>query len=105
MSGPGTPGGPAGLGAAGGRTGIGAAGGRAGRGRGAVVALGPPEELAGFALAGALLLPARSAVEAVRAWEEDLGDAVLVVLTAQAAGWLGARAASTDLPLTVVVSA
>lgn len=74
-------------------------------GWGAVVALGSPEELAGFALAGAVLVPARSAVEAVRAWEEDLDDAVLVVLTAQAAAWLGTRATATDLPLTVVVPA
>lgn len=73
-------------------------------GWGAVVALGSPEELAGFALAGAVLVPARSAVEALQAWE-DLDDAVLVVLTAQAAAWLGTRATATDLPLTVVVPA
>ncbi|MFC8503431.1 hypothetical protein ACFUC1_13800 [Pedococcus sp. NPDC057267] len=76
---------------------------RPGGGQGAVVALGSPEQLAGFALAGAALLPARSAAEAVRAWDEGLDDAVLVVLTPEAAAWLGTRTTSADLPLTVVV--
>lgn len=84
-------------------SGFGSPGSRTG-GSGAVVALGVPEELAGFALAGAVLVPARSAVEALQAWE-DLDDAVLVVLTAQAAAWLGTRPTASDLPLTVVVPA
>ena len=78
---------------------------RAQLGRGTVVVLGSPEELAGFTLAGAALLPARSAEETVLAWDEGLDDAVLVVLTAQAAAWLGARATPSGLPLTVVVPA
>jgi hypothetical protein len=75
-----------------------------GRGSGAVAALGDLEEVAGFGLAGARLVGARSQAEAVVGWE-GLDDAVLVVVTATVAGWLGSRLTAADAPLTVVVPA
>jgi hypothetical protein len=76
--------------------------GRASPRRGVVAALGAPEEVAGFGLAGARLVDARSPQEAVRAWD-GLDDAALVLVTGTVAGWLGSRLTADGAPLTVVV--
>ena len=43
----------------------------------------------GFGLAGALVLPAESASEALAAWRSLPADVAVVLLTARAARWLG----------------
>lgn len=73
------------------------------RGRiGVVAAVGSPEQVAGFGLAGARIVAVRTEPEALQAWP-GLGDAALVILTPQVAGWLGSRPAERDAPLTVVL--
>jgi vacuolar-type H+-ATPase subunit F/Vma7 len=43
----------------------------------------------GFALAGALVLPAEDLAEARAAWDALPADVAVLVLTPRAAGWLG----------------
>jgi hypothetical protein len=54
-----------------------------------VVVLGASPRVDGWALAGALVMPARDEVEVRRAWELLPGDAGVVILTAAAAEALG----------------
>jgi hypothetical protein len=56
-----------------------------------VVALGEETRLLGFVLAGAVLLPADTGADVVRAWDAVGDDVGLVLLTPAAAAALGAR--------------
>jgi vacuolar-type H+-ATPase subunit F/Vma7 len=68
-----------------------------------VAAIGRPSEVAGFALAGARVLPARTEAEARAAWA-GLTDAVgVVVLTAETARVLAEERLRPRAPLTVVM--
>ena len=71
---------------------------------GRVAAIGAPgRRLGGFALAGALVLPAEDD-DAVRgAWAALPADVAVVVLTAAAAAALGRPPRPADAPLTVVM--
>lgn len=77
---------------------------RAARGAapGVVAALGAPEQVAGFGLAGARVVPVRTEPEVLQAWAA-LADAALLILTPQVARWLGDRRMVRDAPLTVVL--
>ncbi len=68
-----------------------------------VVALGERVVVAGYALAGAVVLPAESDPEVRAAWESLPEDVGVVVLTAAAARCLGETVAATSYPLTVVI--
>jgi vacuolar-type H+-ATPase subunit F/Vma7 len=70
---------------------------------GAVVAIGDPARLAGYALAGVRVLPARTPSEASAAWRGMSGEVGLVLLTAAAAEAVGAGRQAPDGPLTVVM--
>jgi len=52
--------------------------------------IGEPARTAGFALAGALVLPAENPDEARAAWSSLPADVAVLVLTPRAAGWLAA---------------
>jgi vacuolar-type H+-ATPase subunit F/Vma7 len=68
-----------------------------------VAVIGRPSEVAGFALAGARVLPARTEAEAEAAWA-GLTDAVsIVVLTAETARVLAEQRRRPQAPLTVVM--
>ncbi len=68
-----------------------------------VAVIGRPSEVAGFALAGARVLPARTDAEARAAWA-TLTDAVgVVVLTAETARVLADEVRRPRAPLTVVM--
>lgn len=57
----------------------------------------------GFALAGALVLPAENLTEARAAWDALPADIAVLVLTPRAAGWLGAAPQSRrDMLLAVM---
>jgi vacuolar-type H+-ATPase subunit F/Vma7 len=68
-----------------------------------VAAIGRPSEVAGFGLAGALVLPARTEGEARAAWAGLPADVAVVVLTAQTAKVLEDAARRPRAPLTVVM--
>jgi vacuolar-type H+-ATPase subunit F/Vma7 len=51
--------------------------------------IGEAVRTAGFALAGALVLPAESMTEARAAWDALPADIAVLVLTPRATGWLG----------------
>ncbi len=68
-----------------------------------VAVIGRPSEVAGFALAGARVLPARTEAEAEAAWA-GLTDAVSVVVhTAETARVLAEERRRPQAPLTVVM--
>jgi vacuolar-type H+-ATPase subunit F/Vma7 len=71
---------------------------------GAVVVIGEPALVAGYAMAGATTMPARGADEVHRAWESLPSGTTLVILTATAAATLGGRLSGAD-PLTAVMPA
>jgi vacuolar-type H+-ATPase subunit F/Vma7 len=71
---------------------------------GAVVAIGEPALVAGYAMAGATTMPAQGPDEVRRAWDSLPSDTTLVILTAAAAGALDGRLSGTDL-LTAVMPA
>jgi vacuolar-type H+-ATPase subunit F/Vma7 len=52
--------------------------------------IGEPARTAGFALAGALVFPAETRDEVRAAWASLPADVAVLILTPQAAGWLGA---------------
>jgi vacuolar-type H+-ATPase subunit F/Vma7 len=52
---------------------------------GAVVVIGEPALVGGYALAGAVVMPADGPAEALRAWQVLPADVSLVILTAAAA--------------------
>jgi vacuolar-type H+-ATPase subunit F/Vma7 len=70
---------------------------------GVVVAIGETDELAGFALAGVLVVAAGSATEVNGAWSELPADAGLVILSAAAALTLGDALDERPDVLTVVM--
>ena len=69
-----------------------------------VAAIGAPSRVAGFALAGALVLPAEGDEETVAAWR-GLPDAVAVVILTEtaAAALVAADAVHPESRLTVVM--
>ncbi len=70
-----------------------------------VAAIGRPSEVAGFALAGALVLPARTEAEARAAWAGLPEDVAVVVLTAESSRALAGASGRRGGPLTVVMPA
>ncbi len=65
--------------------------------------IGEAARTAGFALAGALVLPAESPAEALAAWSALPADVAVLVLTPGTAGWLGPAAqARRDLLIVVM---
>jgi vacuolar-type H+-ATPase subunit F/Vma7 len=69
----------------------------------AVAVIGESARTAGFALAGALVLPAENADEARAAWSLLPPDVAVLVLTPRAAAWLGtAPRARRDVLLAVM---
>jgi vacuolar-type H+-ATPase subunit F/Vma7 len=67
--------------------------------------IGESVRTAGFALAGAVVLPAENADEASAAWRELPSDCSVLVLTAAAAAWLGEEQRSRRDVLVVVMPA
>lgn len=70
---------------------------------GRVVAIGEPDRLAGYALAGVEVLPARSAAAATAAWRALPAEVGLVLLTPRAAEALVESRDGPSAPLTVVM--
>jgi vacuolar-type H+-ATPase subunit F/Vma7 len=68
-----------------------------------VAALGEPLVVAGYALAGAVVLPAEGESQVRAAWDDLPEDVDVVLLTAAAARCLGQTLAPTSHPLTVVI--
>jgi vacuolar-type H+-ATPase subunit F/Vma7 len=71
---------------------------------GAVVLIGEPALVAGYAMAGATTMSAQGPDEVRRAWEGLPSGTTLVILTAAAADALGDRLSEGD-PLTAVMPA
>jgi vacuolar-type H+-ATPase subunit F/Vma7 len=69
---------------------------------GTVVAIGEPSQLAGYALVGAAVVPARTAAAARAAWQALPDGVGLVLLTAAAAQAVGSSRDEATAPLTVV---
>jgi vacuolar-type H+-ATPase subunit F/Vma7 len=67
--------------------------------------IGESVRTAGFALAGAVVLPAENAEETRAAWRELPPDCSVLVLTASAAAWLGEEPRSRRDVLVVVMPA
>jgi vacuolar-type H+-ATPase subunit F/Vma7 len=68
-----------------------------------VAAIGRPSEVAGFTLAGARVLPARTVAGAKAAWATLDHEVAVVVLTAESAAFLAEERAHPGAPLTVVM--
>jgi vacuolar-type H+-ATPase subunit F/Vma7 len=68
-----------------------------------VAAIGSPVDVAGFGLAGAVVLPAEDDDEARRAWQSLSDDIAVVILTEAAARAIGADRTGHAAPLTVVI--
>lgn len=66
--------------------------------------IGEPALVAGYALAGAIPVPAHGSDEVRRAWDSLPSDTTLVILTAAAADALGGRVSGAE-PLTAVMPA
>jgi vacuolar-type H+-ATPase subunit F/Vma7 len=64
---------------------------------GAVVAIGEPALVSGYAMAGATTMPAQGLDEVRRAWESLPSGTTLVILTAAAADALGGRLSGDPL--------
>jgi vacuolar-type H+-ATPase subunit F/Vma7 len=71
---------------------------------GVIVVIGEPALVAGYAMAGATIMPVRGPDEVRRAWETLPSGTTLVILTASAADALGGRLSEPD-PLTAVMPA
>jgi len=67
------------------------------------VVIGEAVRTAGFALAGAVVLPAESLEEARAAWDSLPADTAVLVLTPRAATWLGEAPRSRRDVLLVVM--
>jgi vacuolar-type H+-ATPase subunit F/Vma7 len=65
--------------------------------------IGETVRVQGYALAGAVVYPAEDADQARAAWRSLPPDIVVVVLTAQAAAWLGEAPPRHDGVLSVVM--
>jgi vacuolar-type H+-ATPase subunit F/Vma7 len=70
---------------------------------GRVVALGEQVRVAGYALGGAVVVPAESDDEVLTAWDALAPDVEVVILTAVAAEVLGPARTQRPHPLTVVM--
>lgn len=70
----------------------------------AILAIGDPSVLAGYAMAGVRVVPAQTGPEVAAAWDGLDDDVALVLLTADAAAALGDHA-GLDGPLRAVVPA
>lgn len=70
---------------------------------GRVAVIGEGTTVAGYALAGALVVPAEDAAAVRSAWDHLPEDVVVVVLTAAAGRVLGADRATTRPPFAVVM--
>jgi vacuolar-type H+-ATPase subunit F/Vma7 len=68
-----------------------------------VAAIGSLAQVAGFGLAGAVVLPAEDGTEALAAWESLDDDYVVVILTATAASGIGAETTSQVTRFAVVM--
>ena len=73
--------------------------------RAVVAALGAPGILAGYELAGARLIAARSDEDVRQAWSQLQEDTAVVLLTADAAAALAGRLDDPTAPLTVALPA
>jgi vacuolar-type H+-ATPase subunit F/Vma7 len=71
---------------------------------GAVVAIGEPALVAGYAMAGVTTVAAQGPDEVCREWESLPSGTTLVILTAAAAAALNGRLSGTE-PLTAVMPA
>lgn len=71
--------------------------------RGPVVALGAPEDLAGFSMAGAMVLPASNPEEVRNTWAALPPGTALVILTRNAAAALPGIEETTRGPLVAVL--
>ena len=65
--------------------------------------IGEPLRICGYGLAGAVLCPAADQQEAMRCWQALTDDIAVVVLTPQAADWLGDALDSRPGLLSVVL--
>ena len=63
---------------------------------GAIVVIGEPALVAGYAMTGATTMPAQGADEVRRAWESLPSGTTLVILTAAAAAALVGRLSEAD---------
>jgi vacuolar-type H+-ATPase subunit F/Vma7 len=70
---------------------------------GTVAVLGESARIEGFALAGALVLPAEDPAAVRDSWRDLPADVVIVILTEAAALTLGPVALESTGPLTVVM--
>ncbi|BBX67863.1 V-type ATP synthase subunit F [Mycolicibacterium psychrotolerans] len=70
---------------------------------GSVAVIGEETAVSGFALAGALVLPAEGEDAVHRAWSNLPDDIQVVIVTAQAARQLGDARTAKLLPFTVVI--
>ncbi|MER1995297.1 MAG: hypothetical protein ABTA24_02195 [Arthrobacter sp.] len=70
-----------------------------------VAALGAPGILAGYELAGALLVPAKTDEDVRTAWSQLPEDTAVVLLTSDAAAALAGRLDDPAAPLTVALPA
>jgi vacuolar-type H+-ATPase subunit F/Vma7 len=68
-----------------------------------VAAIGSPAQVAGFGLAGAVVFPADDGSQALAAWESLDEEYVVVILTAAAAGGIGAERQGHPTRFTVVM--
>ncbi|HTX96931.1 MAG TPA: hypothetical protein VME67_20025 [Mycobacterium sp.] len=71
---------------------------------GAIVVIGEPAFVAGYAMAGATTMPARGPDEVRRAWQSLPSGTALVILTAAAADVLGGLLSEAG-PVTAVMPA
>lgn len=69
---------------------------------GAIVVIGEPALVAGYAMAGATTMPAQGADDVRRAWDSLPSGTALVIVTAAAADALGSLLSGAD-PLTAVM--
>ncbi|MEB7504112.1 hypothetical protein [Arthrobacter koreensis] len=70
-----------------------------------IAALGAPGILAGYELAGARLVPAKSDEDVRQAWQQLPEDTAVVILTADAAAALAGHLDDPAAPLTVALPA
>jgi vacuolar-type H+-ATPase subunit F/Vma7 len=68
-----------------------------------VAVIGESTRTAGFALVGALVLPAETQDEALAVWSSLPVDVAVLVLTSRAAAWLGAALRARHEVLLVVM--
>ncbi|MER2133911.1 MAG: hypothetical protein ABS910_04445 [Arthrobacter sp.] len=73
--------------------------------RAVIAALGAPGILAGYELAGARLIPAKSDEDVRQAWSQLPEDTAVVILTLDAAAALAGKLDDPAAPLTVALPA